>query len=298
MSFRALADQLSGLITRTAIDAQRNSLLMLHAGAVADPATGNVVAFLGPSGRGKTTASIALGRAFGYVTDETLAVRDDLSVLPYGKPLSVKQPPPERWKDQVSPATLGLRVPPPALRLVAVLLLDRRPASGSDVEPGIRSVSLTESIGEVVEQISYLSHRDRPLERLQAVFAACGGLQQVTYSEAETLVPLVRSLFADAERARGTTPSVRSIATDIIRDGDSVIALSGTTVRVISGIAPTILEHARLPRTLTQLETAVVEAHGEAPGDRTAELLAAAVAELVTSELLEWMPGEPDPDRP
>ena len=47
---------------------------MLHAAGIAD-ADGLVVALVGPSGMGKTTASSYLARhGFGYVTDETVSI--------------------------------------------------------------------------------------------------------------------------------------------------------------------------------------------------------------------------------
>ncbi len=71
-----------------AISGLRGEALMLHASAVALD-DGRVIGFVGPSGRGKTTASQALGRTYGYVTDETLAIRADGSVVAYPKPLSI-----------------------------------------------------------------------------------------------------------------------------------------------------------------------------------------------------------------
>ncbi|MEF2978744.1 hypothetical protein [Subtercola sp. YIM 133946] len=342
-SFRTLADALSGLITRMAIDERRGELLMFHAGGVADPATGNVIAFLGASGRGKTTASIALGREFEYVTDETLAIDDDLGVLAYGKPLSVKQPPPEPWKDQVSPGALGLRRPGRRpLRLAGVVLLDRvvgavggaggaggagagtagvgvagvgavgAGALGADADagagavgaseagageagagaldagagagvgvgeagagvsageqlPSIRSVGLAESIEELVPQISYLPEREAPLQRLVQVLAACGGLRAVTYREASTLPGVFAELFAEvAQDALPGSVAVRASYADAVRDGDSMVVLSGTTVRVLGGIAPTIMRAAAVyARTVPQLVRAVVAEHGEPGG--------------------------------
>ncbi|MCU1481125.1 MAG: hypothetical protein JWQ19_1911 [Subtercola sp.] len=363
-TYRALADQLSGLITRLAIDARRAELLMFHAGGVADPATGDVIAFVGPSGRGKTTASIALGKVFEYVTDETLAVQDDLGVLAYGKPLSVKQPPPEYYKDQVSPSELGLNAPSGALRLVGVVMLDRQP--GHEGAPSIRPVSVAESVEELVPQISYLPERQKPLRRLVQVLAACGGLRAVTYSEAATLPEVFARLFAEARAAghgsgalvrgagvgagdvdargalgarevdargaaranvvddRGAAGApgaaagaaaaaepaaaapaaaappataentdtsdeelLRAEYADAVRDGESMIVLSGTTVRVLGGIAPTIIEAVELaPRSRRQLVNAVVEVHGD-PGEGLAEgLVGAAVGELVEIGLL------------
>lgn len=309
-SFGELEDRLSGLLTRRAIDTRRNDLVMLHAGAVADLSTGAVIAFVGPSGRGKTTASIALGRQFGYVTDETLGVDDDLTVLPYAKPLSVKQPAPERWKRQVSPSELGL-LPPPAvpLRLVGVVMLDRRTGGDGTGLPSIRSIGLAESIGELVPQVSYLAERGRPLQRLQGILDRCGGLRQVSYLEAETLVDVFAGIFAAAGAAGGAADAVEpdaaepdavepdaarrasaellyAVFDDAVRDGDSLIVLNDSVVRVLAGIAPTIFETAVWGATLDDLAGAVVATHGDAPSGSSGELVSAAVDELVSAGLL------------
>ena len=110
---------------------------MLHAAAVALD-DGRVIGFVGPSGRGKTTASQALGRTYGYVTDETLAIRPDGSVVAYPKPLSIGARP----GHEAHRAGLGARPSPGPtgkLRLAALVLLDRRP----DVEqPYVESVPI------------------------------------------------------------------------------------------------------------------------------------------------------------
>src|SRR5215207_3950639 len=115
----ALAQRITSEITTGAINALRGEALMLHASAVALD-DGRVVGFVGPSGRGKTTAAEVLGRAYGYVTDETLAVRVDGSVVAYPKPLSIGLWPQVKTTEPAS--TLGLRGAPEAdLRLAAIV---------------------------------------------------------------------------------------------------------------------------------------------------------------------------------
>ncbi|GGF13100.1 hypothetical protein [Subtercola lobariae] len=317
-SYRALADHLSGLITRLAIDERRGDLLMFHAGGVADPETGAVIAFIGPSGRGKTTASIALGSVFDYVTDETLAVRDDLEVIAYGKPLSVKPAPPEAFKDQVSPTALGLNRPGAVpLRLVGVVMLDRQASFEAERLPSVRPVGVAESVEELVPQISYLPERERPLQRLVEVLGACGGLQQVTYGEAATLPEVFAKLFAAAAArgagagvaddvgaaesggratatgagevdARGGVEGLQASYIDAVRDGEALVVLSGTTVRVLGGIAPTIVEETSgAALTMAEVVRRVVEVHGSPGGADAGELVAAAVQELTEIGLLK-----------
>ena len=72
----------------SAIDQRAGEVIMLHAAGLALP-DGRVVAFVAPSGTGKTTLSRTLGKAFGYVSDETVVINFDGTVTPYPKPLSV-----------------------------------------------------------------------------------------------------------------------------------------------------------------------------------------------------------------
>ncbi|MGL1701453.1 hypothetical protein ACSTH3_00245, partial [Vibrio parahaemolyticus] len=48
-----------------------------------------MLALVGPSGAGKTTAVRVLGGHFAYVSDETIGIARDLTVADYRKPLSI-----------------------------------------------------------------------------------------------------------------------------------------------------------------------------------------------------------------
>jgi hypothetical protein len=124
-----VAESLSSLsqsVTLAAIEARRGQLWMMHAAGVADE-EGRVIALIGPSGQGKTTAARTLATAYGYVSDETVGIEADGTVVPYRKPLSVIVD--SKWvKKQCPPEELGLLALPEArLRLAAIVLLDRRP---------------------------------------------------------------------------------------------------------------------------------------------------------------------------
>jgi len=197
-SVERLAEAITTTVTQLAIDRRRDDLLLLHAGGVADPASGATLAYVAPSGHGKTTASRVLGRAFGYVTDETVAVDDDGVVVGYPKPLSVlgaARPATSRPKAQVPPDALGLLRPPAVpLVLARVVLLDRDPAA---TEVTVTPVGLADAAERLFPQISYLGARTRPLSRLQSLLDRAGGLLVVRYAEAETLEPVVRALLAE-----------------------------------------------------------------------------------------------------
>ena len=78
-------------------------MMMLHACGLADRETGRVVALVAASGTGRTTASTSRAKTWGYVTDETVAIRDNVSVAPHPKPLSLKQAIVGPPKTQVEP---------------------------------------------------------------------------------------------------------------------------------------------------------------------------------------------------
>ena len=110
-TFEGLAEAVTSEVTIAAILERAGELTMLHACGVADP-EGGVIALVAKSGTGKTTASSQLARTFGYITDETVAIRADGTIVPYPKPLSVKQATTGAAKLQVGPDELGLKVAP------------------------------------------------------------------------------------------------------------------------------------------------------------------------------------------
>ncbi|MCG7418038.1 hypothetical protein MHY30_11050 [Microbacterium sp. ACRRU] len=148
---------------------------------------------MGPSGRGKTTAARHLGRHYGYVSDETVAVDADLTVYPYRKPLSViveGKP----FKEQIAPSDLGLLPLPAApLRLAGITLLDRDPHTD---EPGAFPVDLIDAICEMTPQISYLPELPSPLQYVARIIAQVGAVTRLIYRDAADLPGLVEEMFA------------------------------------------------------------------------------------------------------
>jgi len=190
----ALAQRITTEVTIAAMGGLRGEALMLHASAVAFD-DGRVIGFVGPSGRGKTTAAQVLGRSFGYVTDETLAVRGDGTVVAYPKPLSIGSMPQVKLTEPAS--SLGLReVPANGLRLAALVLLDRR----SEVEqPYFEQVPITEAVAALVRHTSHFAELPHPLRTLVETVLSTGGLRRVVYSEAATLSALAEDLLQQSE---------------------------------------------------------------------------------------------------
>ena len=151
---------------------------MLHAAGIADD-DGLVVALVGPSGMGKTTASMYLSRrGFGYVTDETISIGPDGDVLSFGRPLSLRR---SGGEVQRSPDELGLGLPSGDLRIARIILLDRVP--GHTDPPTLTAVPLLDALLELIPQASALADLSDPLQFTSRIIDRCGGVLRLTYGE-------------------------------------------------------------------------------------------------------------------
>ncbi|MFC9917124.1 hypothetical protein [Agromyces binzhouensis] len=292
----SMLERLSVRVTLAALGHQRGELVMMHAAGVAAE-DGRVVAFVGPSGRGKTTLSAALGAHFGYVSDETVAVDRELTVHAYRKPLSkVRSDGP---KEQVAPRRAGLMdLPAAPLRLSALVLLDRQP----DVsEPVLTRVPVIDAIAELVPQLSYVTDLEAPLQRLAALGDAVGGVWRVTYGEASSVVPMVPELLSaspsavdswtplapvEAKARIGTTEFRWGPVSDAIAADGSVAVMSDGVLRVLAGIGPSIWLGISRGLTFDQLVGQTIADFGRPPEGDASDLVAAVIDELVTVGLV------------
>lgn len=297
---------LSSQLTLEAIEARRGELWMLHAAAVADD-QGRVVAVIGPSGRGKTTAATALGRVYGYVSDETVGVDAEGVVHPYRKPLSVIE---EGLpvKSQRPPNDLGLReLPVGPLRLAALVLLDRR-ADAPEI-PVVTTCDFGEALPELIAQTSYVADLPDPLRTIAAHTNAVGGIRRVVYREAETLPVALAPLFVDPAPAcvpepilaatnvePDTSGTFRGVFLDAVDVAPDRIALlqpdlpHGSTLRVIAGIAPAIWRAAS-GVSLGRLVEVARETYGDPKDVDAASVVASAIGELRSQGVLANEPS-------
>ena len=298
-----MLSSLSQQVTLAAIEAARGRAWMLHAAGIATP-DGQVVVLVGPSGRGKTTASRALGAVYGYVSDETIAIDADGRVWPYRKPLSVIEDPAEP-KTQVPPSALGLQPLPEAeLRVAAVVLLDRDPAHPA--EPTVEVTDLGDALEELVTQTSFLHDQPAGLRFIVALAAATGGIRTVKYREAETLPAVIPLLVAPAagivvpalpthvvvaDSGDGPRFTRIPVADEAVVDDPDRVAL--LTIRenlqghvtLLGGIAPAVWRAAD-GATLAQLTQAAVAEYGEPEGSDAAPAVLVAVGQLLDAGLL------------
>ncbi len=309
----SLAHSLSSLsqtVTFAALKARRGQLWMLHAAGLADDG-GRVVALVGPSGQGKTTASRTLAASYGYVSDETVGIAPDGTVFPYRKPLSVIEGSSHGVKAQRPPSELGLRPLPEApLRLAALVLLDRR-ADGPDVAV-VEECDLGDALPELIAQTSYVADLTDPLRTIASHVGATGGVRRVVYREAHTLRDALAPLFSDpdtmrpvpmsdlARKAEPTSDPVgvyRGTYLDalVLDHPDRVVLLQpdvpeGATLRLVSGIGPALWRSAD-GASMEHLVSAAVDAYGEPAGVDVGTAVAAAVQELCAQSVLTFGSG-------
>ncbi|WP_159081518.1 hypothetical protein [Nocardioides sediminis] len=188
--------RLSPAVTHAAIAARAGELVMLHAAGLADPDTGATAILVAPSGTGKTTAARTLGTHFAYLTDETAGIDRDGTMIPYAKPLSIIRT--GHVKDQVAPSELGLRTVERPCHVAGLFIVSRDAQHGA--EPAVAPLETIDALAAMAPEASFLGQLDHPLHRLADVVHRVGGAHRVTYSEAHTLEPMVRSLLEKAAR--------------------------------------------------------------------------------------------------
>ncbi|MGW9268253.1 hypothetical protein [Microbacterium sp. NPDC055599] len=302
---------LSSDVTLAALALRRgDALWMMHAAGLAD-ADGRVAVLSAPSGTGKTTAARRLARRYAYVSDETVGVAADGTVVAYRKPLSVIEATAPH-KVQVAPSSLHPGVPlSGAPRVAAVVVLDRR-ADGPD-SPEVERLDLAQALELLAPQTSYLSDAPRPLHLIRDVLDRVGGAVRVRYREAETLDAVVAALLAEAptgweSRADDAAPApapvaaeegavgalVRTAVVDALDLGDGRLALlrrtdDGSSVHVLDGIGPAVWRAAD-GRPLDDITAEVVRVHGRPEGADAGALVAAAAETLRTDGLLRRVP--------
>ncbi|UPL11305.1 ATP-binding protein [Microbacterium sufflavum] len=295
---------LSTDVTLAALEKRRGDpLWMLHAAGLAD-AEGRVVVLSAASGTGKTTAARHLSRRFAYVSDETVGVADDGSVVAYRKPLSVIEPS-SPHKVQVAPSRLHEGPPLAAgLRVAAIVVIDRR-EDGPDV-PEVERLDIATALELLAPQTSYLSDMPAPLHLVRDLLAAVGGAVRIRYREAASLDGAIDDLLRSASRrpvadATGRAPLDpteltgsgvygRTVVIDALDLEDGRLALlrrseTGSRVHVLDGIGPTVW-HAASGLTVDEITDQVVAAHGR-PGDADPRaLVQAAIDRLHADGLL------------
>jgi hypothetical protein len=192
IAVKVALQHLTQAVTLRLIEAQVGRLLMLHAGAVSHPLTGESLVFVAPAGTGKTTLTCVLARTYGYLTDETVGIDSSGRIHPYPKPLSLRLPGggPKR---ETSPDDLGLRVAHHDPRVRRIILLDRSPDHAG--HPLLERLGLLDAIQEVLPQTSSLGKLPRPLQMLAGLAEQLGPVLRCSYGEADDLLGVTAELI-------------------------------------------------------------------------------------------------------
>lgn len=180
-------------VTQALIAARRGELLMLHAGGVAHPATGQSLVFVAAGGTGKSTLSTTLGKQYAYLSDETIGISPDGQIHPYPKPVSTRPQPGQTGpKRELSPDDLGLLPAPDNPRLHRIVLLKRHPeAAGLQVE----QLDTLSAIEALVTETSSLGHLPRALHLVESLLAIGGGAERWTYADHTDLLSTARNIL-------------------------------------------------------------------------------------------------------
>lgn len=275
----AISERLVHRITEHGINLLAGRALLLHAAGVST-SSGEVLGLVGESGAGKSTAaSVLCSRGFGYVTDETLAVLADDSVVPFPKPLALRIAGRED-KVHVSPDSLHLgRHPDLPLRLERIALLARDPWHQG--EPTHEMVPFAQAMLALIEHTSAFVQLATPLTTLAAVVAHTSPVR-IRYREAGDLVSLLTDLL-DARLSAPTDGPVRtgygattdssasgqqwsavnlsasahwSAVADAVRVGPEIVLLVANQPLVLSGDAALLWEQAGRTSLTTVRRTA------------------------------------------
>ena len=192
LELRVALQTLTQRVTRQLIAAQIGRLLLLHAGAVSHPVTGESLVFVAPGGTGKTTLARLLGRSYGYLTDETVGIDNTGRISAYPKPLSLRcsdgGP-----KTEASPDDLGLVIAHPAPTAKRVILLSRPP--GHAGPPDIKELGTLDAVQQILPETSSLGKLPRPLRTLAALAEECGPVLSCSYADADALFGLTAELI-------------------------------------------------------------------------------------------------------
>lgn len=303
--YDALAAATSTKVTLRGIERARGKYLMLHAAGIALP-DGRVVAFVAPSGGGKTTLASHLGKHYGYVSDETIMIDRDLLVHPYRKPLSVIEDPEKKWKKtQISPDELGLRpLPEVTLRLAAIVLFERDDQhSGA---PAAGAIALPDAVEGLSGQISYFGDIPDSVCMLADIVEKTGGIRTLKYTEADAVAAVIDEILTmpppetEWNDVSGRTAADPGEGEYIRRDDvvavetvGSVITMSDKTIRVLSGLSPIIWNEVASGVSLERLENTLIEEFGAPDNVDTGLVTQQAVDTLIVEGLIRRHSEEP-----
>lgn len=308
---RAFPYEFSGALTRAVLHERAGTAVLFHAAGLVAPDAARAVVLVAPSGTGKSTAARVLGRRFGYLSDELVAVETGMRVVAYPKPISFIVPGFPGGKDEKSPDDLELLEPlSTSPELAAVIRLARDPER--EGRPEIVRTGIHEALSELILQTSSIWKLPRPLQRLANIAAHGGGPFVLHYSEIVDAASIIDEMLARtdsppcesnakwvahepageqiwlpsgiAESPADATRVVRAPWTDAVESGGEITVLQGPALHRLAGIGASLWRACLQPMGLAELTEIVISEHGAHPDAR--ELVDAATENLVVAGII------------
>ncbi|WP_326503638.1 hypothetical protein [Rothia nasimurium] len=277
------AERLTVHVTMHLLKAHAGNKHLLHAAVLGDAESGQAVGLVAASGTGKTTAASVLGTSLAYLSDETAVVNiDDLSIMPYPKPLSVIEEE-NAPKVQYDPAQRGLKVAAPdsTYTLSHLVVLDRDKTGQAPVS--WERLPLDDALFTIVLQSSGVQQMPQGLGELARLLNRVGGAIKLTYSEITETLPFFRDLLAGRLGLPPLTPDFdylcapepvtggtsgdklyqRTPGTEGLAIGDSFLLTTSGRLSRISIIGWDIWSCLETPRRADEIYEAMIELYGD-----------------------------------
>lgn len=277
------AERLTVHVTMHLLKAHAGNKHLLHAAVLGDAESGQAVGLVAASGTGKTTAASVLGASFAYLSDETAVINiDDLSIMPYPKPLSVIEEE-NAPKVQYDPAQRGLKVAAPGstYTLSHLVILDRDKNGQAPVS--WERLPLDDALFTIVLQSSGVQQMPQGLGELARLLNRVGGAIKLTYSEITETQTFFRDLLAgkldippvapELEYLSATEPVTgnassenlyqRAAGAEGLAVGDSFLLTTSGRLSRVSIIGWDIWSFLEIPQPADTIYKAMVELYGD-----------------------------------
>ena len=155
-----------------------------------------MLALVGPSGAGKTTATRLLARRLAYLSDETVSIAPDGEVSAHPKPLSVMVDP--RAAPAQGAALPRRPGPPPHPGHAAPWPVSSCCTAAAGATGGLVRLDTVTALLELIEQSSSFGQLPDPLRTMLRLVGECGGVWGLEYDEiGDHLDALVELLARD-----------------------------------------------------------------------------------------------------
>jgi len=305
ISWLTAYEHLTQQVTRRAIEANLGKLMMFHAAGLQFSNSDDVIGFVAPSGTGKSTLTATLGKHMVYVSDEVVAIDQNLSVFSLQKPVSLIGRNEESFKGHLGPEHLELLTDLSSTpRLAALVVLNR---VTEKQKPSLAQMPLENAVLDLVPQMSGLGLLPEGLDKLCQLINKLGGVFEMTYSDAADVTP--EYLAETTSELRGSAPLVwkhipknqpnksthdfriaQSSYFDAIEINGHVLVLDRGQVRMLGELASAIW--LLLPTTNSSAELLETLEAKFGSHENSEQILNHVLEDLKLQQLIELVPSE------